>query len=77
MIKQQSLKVWLIALVIFTGLSGVSFAQNRAINGKVVDQSGQGVIGASVMVVGNSTIGTVTDLDGAFELSVPANSTIS
>ena len=67
----------MIAMVIFTCLSGVSYAQTKAISGKVVDNAGQGIIGASVMVVGNSTIGTVTDLDGAFALNVPANSTIS
>ena len=77
MMKQFFVKVSMIAMVIFTCLSGVSYAQTKAISGKVVDASGQGVIGASVMVVGNSTIGTVTDLDGAYKLNVPANSTIS
>ncbi|MDO5442633.1 MAG: TonB-dependent receptor [Bacteroidia bacterium] len=77
MMKQFFVKVSMIALVIFTCLSGVSYAQTKAISGKVVDTAGQGVIGASVMVVGNSTIGTVTDLDGAYNLNVPANSTIS
>ena len=77
MMKQFFVKVSMIALVIFTCLSGVSYAQTKAISGKVVDTAGQGVIGASVMVVGNSTIGTITDLDGAFNLNVPANATIS
>lgn len=75
--KQFFVKVAMISMVIFACLSGVSYAQNKAINGKVVDATGQGVIGASVMVVGNTTIGTVTDIDGAFSLSVPAGSTIS
>ena len=54
-----------------------AFAQNRSISGTVVDGSGIPVIGATVMVVGNSSIGTVTNADGAFTLSVPANSNIS
>jgi TonB-linked SusC/RagA family outer membrane protein len=37
----------------------------------VVDESGDPVIGASVIVKGNAAIGTVTDLDGKFSLSVP------
>lgn len=48
-------------------------AQNRSISGTVVDQSGVPVVGAAVVVVGNSTNGAVTDLDGKFSLSVPAN----
>ncbi|MCQ2129757.1 MAG: TonB-dependent receptor [Bacteroidales bacterium] len=51
-------------------------AQNRQINGTVVDTQGQPVIGASVFVVGQTTNGTVTDLDGQFTLSVPAGSSI-
>ncbi|MBO4843272.1 MAG: TonB-dependent receptor [Bacteroidales bacterium] len=53
-----------------------AFAQNRAIRGKVVDQNGLAVIGASVIAEG-TTIGTVTDLDGNFSLSVPAGATLS
>ena len=77
MMKQFFVKVSMAALVILTCLSGVSYAQTKAISGKVVDTAGEGVIGASVMVVGNSSIGTITNLDGSFTLNVPANSTIS
>ena len=52
-------------------------AQNRSISGKIVDTSGQPVIGAAVTVVGNTSIGAATDLDGNFTLSVPAGSSIS
>ena len=69
-------KVAAIAMVLAT-LSLGAFAQNRSIHGTVVDGAGVPVIGATVMVVGNSNIGTVTDVDGAFILNVPANSTIA
>ncbi len=69
-------KVAAIAMVLAT-LSLGAFAQNRSIHGTVVDGAGVPVIGATVMVVGNSNIGTVTDVDGAFILNVPANATIS
>ena len=55
----------------------LAYGQNRTVSGTVVDGSGQPVIGATVMVVGNSTMGTVTDADGKFVLSVPAGATIS
>ena len=52
-----------------------SFAQNRNISGTVTDENGEAVIGAGVVVVGQSTIGTTTDLDGTYTLSVPAGAT--
>ena len=73
--KQFFTKVTMAVLAIFTVLS--ANAQTRAISGKVVDQAGVPVIGASVIVVGNSTIGTVTDLDGNYSLNVPAGATLS
>ena len=52
-----------------------SFAQTRDISGTVTDENGEAVIGAGVVVVGQSTIGTTTDLDGTYTLSVPAGAT--
>ena len=63
---------------LFLGCLGMSvYAQNRTISGRVVDASGEPVIGAAVTVVGNTRIGAATDLNGAFSLSVPAGSTMS
>ena len=45
------------------------FAQQGTITGKVVDERGESVIGATVMVKG-STDGTITDLDGNFKITV-------
>ena len=44
--------------------SGNAFAQNRSISGTVVDGQNVPVIGASVIVVGSNSLGTITDLDG-------------
>lgn len=64
-------------MVLFLGLCATSFAQQK-ISGTVVDVSKQPVIGATVMVQGgvDATIGTVTDVDGAWTLSVPTGSNI-
>jgi TonB-linked SusC/RagA family outer membrane protein len=44
------------------------FAQNKTITGKVVDLSGEPIIGASIKVVGTTT-GTITDAKGFFTLT--------
>ena len=49
----------------------LAFAQSRHVKGKVLDESGQGLPGAGV-VVKNTTNGTVTDGDGNFELDIPS-----
>lgn len=56
------------------GICTLSFAQ-QTISGKVVDPSGQPVIGAGVLVKG-STNGAVVDLDGKFSLNVPEGSVL-
>ena len=65
-------------VLLFLGCLSVSvYAQNRTISGRVVDASGEPVIGAAVTLVGNSRVGAATDMDGAFSLSVPAGASIS
>ena len=65
-------------MIVAAGLLGtVATAQNRAISGTVVDESGAPVIGAAVVVVGNTSIGAVTDASGAFRLNVPAGASIN
>ena len=51
-------------------------AQNVTVTGTVTDKTGETVIGASVVQKGNTSNGTITDIDGNFSLSVPANSTL-
>ncbi len=54
--------------------TGVAFAQNRDVTGTVTDaESGVGIPGTSVTVKGTA-LGTATDADGKFKLSVPATS---
>ncbi len=52
-------------------LPGQIFAQNLRVEGTVLDELGEGLIGAGVLIQGTRT-GTVTDMDGKFVLpSVP------
>ena len=50
-------------------------AKTIKVNGLVVDQDGEPLIGATVRVK-NSQTATVTNIDGNFELSVPSNATL-
>ena len=55
-------------------LCTVMYAQQE-ISGTVIDETGEGVIGATVMVKGTSS-GVVTDLDGNFKIKATAGSTL-
>jgi len=57
-----------ILLFAFLTLGMQAFAQN-AVSGTIVDANGEPIIGASVLIKGTS-VGTVTDLDGAWTLNV-------
>lgn len=52
---------------------GNVYAQNVTVTGTVLDSTGEPVIGANVKVAGKSSIGTITDFEGNFSLSVPAD----
>lgn len=65
--------IFLVAALLFT-LPG--YAQNRSITGKVTDESGEAIIGANVKLVGNNSVGSITDLDGRFSLNVPNEGTL-
>ncbi len=47
---------------------------NKEISGKVTDENGEVLPGVNIVVKG-STIGTVTDADGNYKLSIPDNAT--
>jgi TonB-linked SusC/RagA family outer membrane protein len=44
--------------------------QSRTIQGKVLDENGEGLPGATLLLQGTST-GTITDVDGSFSLEIP------
>ena len=48
--------------------------QGQTVKGIVLDGNGDPVIGASVVVKGNNSIGTISDIDGNFTLNVPEGS---
>ena len=63
-------------MVLLLLTTGHAFAQNLRVQGRVLDELGEGLIGAGVVIQG-TTKGTVTDIDGNFDLpSVPQGATL-
>jgi len=52
-----------------------AFAQQRTVQGTVIDSSGEPLIGVNVQIKGTTT-GTVTDIDGKFSVQVPNNTSV-
>lgn len=64
----------LMLLALFTALSSFAFSQ-RTVTGVVKDaENNEPLVGAAVVVTG-TTKGTLTDIDGKYELQVPAEAT--
>ena len=69
-------KIYGLALMlVMLFVSTTAMAQSVTVTGNVTDQTGEVVIGASILEKG-TTNGTITDFDGNFSISVDANATL-
>lgn len=50
--------------------------QQRTVKGTILDDNGEPIIGASIIVKGNNQIGTISDIDGNFTLKVPEDNSL-
>ena len=66
-------RLLLLIMAVVLAISQV-MAQQRTITGKITDESGNPISGASVIVKGSSR-GVVTSASGTFSINVPANAT--
>lgn len=75
-VKKQFLRIpYFILCMLFSCIT--VYAQNKiTVRGSVVDSKGESIIGANVTLKGNPAVGTITDLEGDFVLSVPNNSVL-
>lgn len=48
----------------------------KKIKGTIKDSAGEPIIGANVILKGDATVGSITDVEGNFDLSVPGNATL-
>ena len=46
------------------------FAQERVVKGQVVDETGEPVMGATVVVEGSTSNGVITDIDGNYTITI-------
>jgi TonB-linked SusC/RagA family outer membrane protein len=61
------------AVLLLASLWQQAWAQDRSISGKVTDRSnGQGLPGVTIIVKGQPTIGTSTNSDGVYAITVPS-----
>ena len=68
-------KIFLLACLLLVSVGWAS-AQSRSISGKVVSaEDGEAIIGATILVKGTTT-GTISDINGAFNVTVPSESSV-
>jgi len=60
-------------LMLFLLVHSVALAQNVTVKGTVTDDTGEPLPGVTVTVAGMTATGTVTNLDGNYELAVPGD----
>lgn len=61
-----------ILMVLFAFAPLSLWAQNKTVSGTIIDEINEPVAGASV-VIKNTTIGTITDIDGKYSIDAPAD----
>ena len=71
--KQNLFRIFFAGILIL--FSFTVYAQENTVTGKVYDVSGEPIIGASVLIQG-TTQGTITDIDGAFQLKAQPSQTL-
>lgn len=71
--KRNFLRMFLAGVLMLLSLT--AYAQERTVTGKVYDAAGEPIIGASVVIQG-TTQGTITDIDGAFQLKAQPSQTL-
>jgi TonB-dependent starch-binding outer membrane protein SusC len=67
----KKIRYLLILCLYFVHLTG-AYAQVRNVNGTVTSDAGEGLPGVNIQIKGTSQ-GTISDINGQFSLSVPAN----
>jgi len=70
----QKTRYW-VALLLTITFSVSLYAQNITVSGTIYDDTGEPLLGATVMQKGTAH-GTSTDLDGNYTISVPSNATL-
>lgn len=70
------LTVLFAALALFTANVWNMSAQNTEVKGRVTDTAGEPLVAVTVYESGNTSNGTVTDIDGNYTITVPSTATL-
>ena len=74
---KQLIRQTIPAILMLFAFSATLYAQNGiTVTGSVTDNAAEPLIGASVVVKGQTSLGTVTDFDGNFQLKVPSEQSV-
>ena len=74
---KQLIRQTIPAILMLFAFSTMLYAQNGVtVKGTVTDNAAEPLIGASVVVKGQTSLGTVTDIDGNFMLQVPSEQSV-
>ena len=68
----KKIRIFFTAMVLLA-LSVAAQAQNITVKGTVKNESGEAIVGANVLLQGSRTVYTMSDVNGAFTINVPAN----
>ncbi|MDL2291882.1 SusC/RagA family TonB-linked outer membrane protein, partial [Bacteroides sp. OttesenSCG-928-F21] len=69
--KDQLITRFLCSLILLCCIT-TGYAQNRFVKGKVLDGQNEPLIGATIVLKDNRSIGITTDINGEFSLNIPA-----
>ena len=70
------LTVFFATLAILLSSAWDASAQNTEVKGRVTDKSGEPLVAVTVYESGNTSNGTVTDIDGNYTITVPSTATL-
>ena len=74
---KQLIRQTIPTILMLFAFSTMLYAQNGVtVRGSVTDSAAEPLIGASVVVKGQTSLGTVTDIDGNFQLRVPSEQSV-
>jgi TonB-linked SusC/RagA family outer membrane protein len=73
--KAGMMRMIIMSLMAIFLVSGNMFAQSINVKGKVVDKSGQPLVGVTVIIDGTRT-GVATELDGTYSITAPATAVL-
>lgn len=68
LLRELMISAWALIMCV-----SIAHGQTRTISGTLTDNTGEPVVGATVLVKGFETYGAITDVEGSYKLNAPSN----